>query len=194
MRSCSSVARSREIRRRSSSLGLGGTRHGADPRLASLPGDQGAQQRLAVDRIRLGAPVASWHGNRRRIDDVALDAVGLEQAMNPETIEPTSWIATTLTGAAIRCSALVFNRARRSSSSRPLPPASVCLDIFLLPGASDVATHVERLSSNETNKVAQSPGMPVRSGTGKLVPSCIGRSLNSVVGDVDLPEFVAPPA
>jgi hypothetical protein len=32
----------------------------------------------------------------------------------------------------------------------------VCLDIFLLPGASDVATQVERLSSNETNKVAQS--------------------------------------
>ena len=61
--------------------------HGADPRLAALPGHQRAQQRLAVDRIRLGAPVASRHGNRRRIDDVALDAVGLEQAMNPETIE-----------------------------------------------------------------------------------------------------------
>jgi len=26
--------------------------------------------------------------NRRRIDDVALDAVGVEQAMNPKTIEP----------------------------------------------------------------------------------------------------------
>src|ERR1700680_278184 len=92
----------------------------------------------------------------------------------------------------MRCSALVFKRARRSSSARPSPPTSVCLDIFLLPGASDVATHVERLSSNETNKVAQSPGMPVRSGTGRLVPSCIGRSLNSVVGDVDLAEFFAP--
>src|SRR6202022_889870 len=107
---------------------------------------------------------------------------------------PTSWIATTLTGAAIRCSALAFKRARRSSSLRPSPPASVCLDILLLPGASAVATHVERLSSNETNKVAQSPGMPVRSETGRLVLSCIGRSLNSVVGDVHLPEFVAPPA
>ncbi len=32
--------------------------------------------------------VASRHGNRRRIDDVALNAVGLEQAVNPETIEP----------------------------------------------------------------------------------------------------------
>src|SRR5271156_2035192 len=42
--------------------------HGADPRLASLPSHQRAQQRLAVDRIGLGAPVASGHGNRRRID------------------------------------------------------------------------------------------------------------------------------
>jgi hypothetical protein len=59
--------------------------HRADPRLAALPGHQCAQQRLAVNRIRLGAPVASRHSNRRRIND---DAVGLEQAMNPETIEP----------------------------------------------------------------------------------------------------------
>ena len=36
----------------------------------------------------VGAPVASRHSNRRRIDDVALNAVGLEQAMNPETIKP----------------------------------------------------------------------------------------------------------
>jgi hypothetical protein len=32
--------------------------------------------------------VASGHGNRGGIDDVALDTVGLEQAMNPEAIEP----------------------------------------------------------------------------------------------------------
>src|SRR5438270_14042572 len=62
--------------------------HGADPRLASLPGHQRAQQRLAVDRIGLGAAVPSRHSNRRRIDDVALNTIGLEQAMNPETIEP----------------------------------------------------------------------------------------------------------
>jgi hypothetical protein len=62
--------------------------HGADPRLAALPGHQRAQQRLTVNRIRFGAPVASRHGNRRRIDDLALNAVGLEQAVNPETIEP----------------------------------------------------------------------------------------------------------
>ena len=35
--------------------------HGADPRLAALPGHQRAQQRLTVNRIRFGAPVASRH-------------------------------------------------------------------------------------------------------------------------------------
>jgi hypothetical protein len=56
--------------------------------ISALPGHQRAQQRLTVNRIRFGAPVASRHGNRRRIDDLALNAVGLEQAVNPETIEP----------------------------------------------------------------------------------------------------------
>jgi hypothetical protein len=69
-----------------------------------------AQQRLAVDRIRLGAPVASGQGNRRRINDVALDAVGVEHAMNPKPSSPTSWIVTTSTGAAMRCSALVLRK------------------------------------------------------------------------------------
>jgi hypothetical protein len=103
--------------------------HGADPRLASLAGHQCAQQRLAVDRIGLVAPVASKHSNRRRIDDVALNAVGLEQAVNPETIEADFLIATTLSGAAVRCSALLFNRARRSSSLRASP-----LEAGILPG------------------------------------------------------------
>ena len=78
-------------------------------------------------------------------------------------------IATTLTGAAMRCSALLFNRARRSSSLHASPPTSVCLDIFLLPSANDVATHVERLNSNETNKVAQSSRLQVRSETERVV-------------------------
>src|SRR5262249_47153224 len=92
----------------------------------------------------------------------------------------------------MRCSALVFNRARRSSSLRPSPPTSVCLDILLLPGASAVATQVERLSSQETNKVAQFPRLQVRSGAGRVVACCIGRFLGSVMGDVDLPEFCRP--
>src|ERR1700757_3340641 len=91
----------------------------------------------------------------------------------------------------MRCSALVFNRVRSSSSLRPSPPTSVCLDILLLPGASIVATQVERLSSNETNKVAQSPRLQVRSGAGRVVACCMVAS-SAQCGDVDLPEFCCP--
>jgi hypothetical protein len=63
---------------------------------------------------------------------------------------------------------------------------------LLLPGASAVATQVERLSSNETNKVAQSPRLQVLCGAGGVVACCIGRFLGSVMGDVDLPEFCRP--
>ena len=88
---------------------------------------------------------------------MALDAVGLEQAMNPETIEPDF---VDRHNPDRRCNTLLgsgLQPRKKVKRSRPLPPTSVCLDILLLPGASDVATHVERLSSNETNKVAQSP-------------------------------------
>src|SRR5215831_21110965 len=40
------------------------------------------------DTTRLGASVTSGHGNRRRINDAALNGVGVEQSMHPETIEP----------------------------------------------------------------------------------------------------------
>jgi len=114
--------------------------HGTDPRLAALPGHQRAQQRLAVDRIRLGAPVASRHGNRRRIDDVALDAVGLEQAMNPETIEPDFVDRHNLDR---RCNALLgsgLQPRKKVEQFAPVIADERVLDIFLLPGASDVAT------------------------------------------------------
>jgi hypothetical protein len=50
--------------------------HGADPRLAALPGHQRAQKRLAINRIRLGAPVA-W-GTAR-----ALAARGAYASLDP---------------------------------------------------------------------------------------------------------------
>src|SRR5215471_16902190 len=88
MRSWSSFARSRVIRRRSSSLGLGGTvmaQTRGSPRCQAINVRSSVSPSIASVLARR---VASRHGNRRRIDDVALDAVGLEQAMNPETIEP----------------------------------------------------------------------------------------------------------
>src|SRR5947209_18088360 len=87
MRSRSSVARSREIRRRSSSLGLGGT---------VIAQTRGSPRCQAINvRSSVSPSIASVLARRWRrgtaIDAGSttwLDAVGLEQAMNPETIEP----------------------------------------------------------------------------------------------------------
>jgi hypothetical protein len=53
-----------------------------DPPLAMSPGRQRPQQRLAVDRIGLGAPMPPVDRDRSRVDGVALDPVGKQQAMN----------------------------------------------------------------------------------------------------------------
>ena len=68
-------------------LGGGHAHHGADPRLATLVGQQGAHERLAVDPVGLGAPPASRGGDRGGIDDVALDAFLLERAVQPEAVQ-----------------------------------------------------------------------------------------------------------
>ena len=41
---------------------------------------------VAVDGVGLGAPLPPRHGDRRRIDDAALDALGLEQPVQPEAV------------------------------------------------------------------------------------------------------------
>ena len=46
--------------------------HGTDPPLATSPGHQRLQQRLAVDRIGLGPPMPPVDRDRSRIDDLAL--------------------------------------------------------------------------------------------------------------------------
>ena len=89
--------------------------------------------------------------------------------MNPKTIESNFVDGNNFDR---RCNALLgsgLQPRKKVEQFAPSPPTSVCFDIFLLPGASAVATHVERLSSNETNKAAQSPGLQVRSGTGRVV-------------------------
>src|SRR5215472_4014175 len=84
MRSCSSFARSRVIRRRSSSLGLGGT---VMAQTRGSPRCQAINVRSSVSPSIASVLARRWRRGRA-IDAVALDAVGLEQAMNPETIEP----------------------------------------------------------------------------------------------------------
>src|SRR4051794_5631961 len=61
--------------------------HRADAPLAARPGHQRAHELLAVDRVGLGPAMPPVDRDRGRIDDVALDPVGLEQAMQPEAVE-----------------------------------------------------------------------------------------------------------
>ena len=47
-----------------------------------------------------------------------------------------------------------FSLPRRSSNASPLPPETMCLDIFSLPGASEVVSHFAELSSSEIQSAA----------------------------------------
>jgi hypothetical protein len=68
-------------------LGAGRHHHGTDPWLSPLPGQERAQQRLAIDRIGLGASLAPGDCHGRGINDVALDTPALEEPVHPKTFE-----------------------------------------------------------------------------------------------------------
>ena len=73
------------------------------------------------------------------------------------------------------------SRAKRSSSSATSPPRTTCFDIFSPPpGDSDVISHVDRLSSNETKIAPRSVRIAVgasgRSATVCMVASRVGGS------------------
>src|SRR6185295_7361474 len=78
------------------------------------------------------------------------------------------------------------SRAKRSSSPATSPPRTTCFDIFSPPpGDSDVISHVDRLSSNETKIAPRSVRIAVgasgRSATVCMVASRVGGS------DITLP-------
>src|SRR6476660_8910330 len=73
------------------------------------------------------------------------------------------------------------SRAKRSSSPATSPPRTTCFDIFSPPlGDSDVISHVDRLSSNETKIAPRSVRIAVgasgRSATVCMVASRVGGS------------------
>src|SRR5208282_5946263 len=73
------------------------------------------------------------------------------------------------------------SRAKRSSSPATSPPRTTCFDIFSPPpGDSDVISHVDRLSSNETKIAPRSVRIAVgasgRSATVCMVTSRVGGS------------------
>jgi hypothetical protein len=65
---------------------VGHADHGAQPALAALPGEEGAQDCLDIDDIRLLAPGAAIDLQRTRVDDIALEAGGREPPVQPEAL------------------------------------------------------------------------------------------------------------
>jgi hypothetical protein len=61
--------------------------HGANPSLAARPGHQRPQQRVAVNRVGLCSPMPAGDRDRSRVDHVALDPVGDEQAMDSKLLQ-----------------------------------------------------------------------------------------------------------
>src|ERR1700690_2207372 len=61
--------------------------HGADPRFAAFVRQQSAHQGFAVDPVGLGPPPAPRGRNRGRIDEMALNILDLQHAMNPKPIQ-----------------------------------------------------------------------------------------------------------
>jgi hypothetical protein len=68
-------------------LGRGWHDRGADAWFVAPECHQNAEQSLAIDYIGLSTAMASRHGDRGRLDDVALNAICLEQAVHPEAVE-----------------------------------------------------------------------------------------------------------
>jgi hypothetical protein len=64
------------------------TNHRADPRLSPLPRHQRAKQRLPVDLVALGPPLAPIHRHRSGVDNSALDLRRLQRTVQPEPIQP----------------------------------------------------------------------------------------------------------
>src|ERR1700689_1491968 len=63
----------------------------------------------------------------------------------------------------VRAHAFLLSSERRASSAAISPADTLCLDIFSpRPGDSDVASQVDRLSSNETNIAQRSAQSVVR--------------------------------
>ncbi|GGC06555.1 hypothetical protein GCM10011494_26470 [Novosphingobium endophyticum] len=68
-------------------LDAGWPDHSADAWFASLVGEQSTDQRFAIDLVRLRTSASAGCGDRRRVNDMALDTFVLQDPVDPETIE-----------------------------------------------------------------------------------------------------------
>ena len=177
VRSSSSVPRSRVRRRRSSSPGVGGT---------TMAQTRGSPRRQASSVLSSVSPSMASVFARRCRRGTAIDAGSTTWLSTPSASSsrcsqkpslPASWTTTTPTGPPADRSTLPRRRASRASSAAPSPAATECFDILRSPGASDVTSHVDRLSSRDAYSVAWWCRSRGGSCSGHGPVGCIGSSL-----------------
>jgi hypothetical protein len=78
--------------------------------------------------------------------------------MDPEAVEPSaSWMTTIGKHRPVRVRAFLLSSAKRANIPATSPVTTACLDIFSPPpGDSEVISHFDWLSSNETKIAARS--------------------------------------
>src|SRR5918993_4197682 len=149
-RSAVRVSRSRLIRRRSSSWGVGAWT------IAKTRGSP----RLEASKVRTKAsPSIRSVFARRRRRAVAIEAGSTTWLSIPSLCRtrwiqnpssPASWIVMIGKTRPVRARAFSLSWDKRATRAAVSPLRTECFDIFSLPGASEVMTQVERLSSRDT--------------------------------------------
>ena len=150
-RSAVSILRSRQIRRRSSSCGVGAR---------TMAHTRGSPRLYASNARTKASPSILSVFARRRRRDVAIEAASTTWLSIPSSwskrwiqnpSRPASCITMIGTTCPLRTCAFSESRENRARSLATSPLRTVCFDIFSPPpGDNDVISQVDRLSSNET--------------------------------------------
>ena len=181
IRSRISTARSRTTRRRSSSCGFGGR---------TIEHTRGSPRRHASNVRSSVSPSMPSLLPRRRRRGTATEAASTTWLSMPfasssrcsqKPSSPASSIATTRTGPPTCSSACRRRRPRSASSAATSPAATMCFDIFSLPGSSEVTSHFERLSSKDTATMPFSTAVAARAFGRSMID--MGCSLAECVGN-----------
>jgi hypothetical protein len=81
---------------------------------------------------------------------MALNSFAQQDTVNPEAVQPRFLNDDDREGFSVRAHAFLLSSEKRASSAAISPADTLCFDIFSpRPGDSDVASQVDRLSSNE---------------------------------------------
>src|SRR3954453_6096501 len=143
-------------------LGRRSLDHRTNPGLAPLVGQQGPHQSLTVDLVGLRPPTPTGRRDRGGIDHMALDPFALQDPVGPgpgghrprwiqNPASPASWMTMMGKTCPVRTRAFSLSWDKRAKRGAMSPLGTACLDIFSPPpGAREVMTQVERLSSRDT--------------------------------------------